>query len=116
LGTSQTGASLPDWRALFLMGARAALQEAGWTPQWTLTEDFALGLEMKKHGWHCRYLREYLATGEAPDGVRNCYQQRSRWTKVGARAPGAPCPAALRTICLLCRRLTCCAAAQQGGL
>lgn len=139
-----------------------AYQEAGWTPTWTLTEDFALGMEMKRNGWHCRYLNQYLAVGEvqlscavaplllcsgtamrfcnrarllpsscdcvvgfvargqlsksctqivqsvgmlttvrlgssiwseahtqrlllqAPDGVRNCFQQRSRWTKVGA--------------------------------
>jgi cellulose synthase/poly-beta-1,6-N-acetylglucosamine synthase-like glycosyltransferase len=58
-----------------------AYQEAGWTPTWTLTEDFALGMEMKRNGWHCRYLNQYLAVGEAPDGVRNCFQQRSRWTK-----------------------------------
>ncbi len=38
-------------------------------------------MEMKRYGWHCRYLNKYLAVGEAPDGVRNCYQQRSRWTK-----------------------------------
>ena len=65
-----------------------AYQEAGWTPTWTLTEDFALGMEMKRNGWHCRYLNQYLAVGEAPDGVRNCFQQRSRWTK--ARAPLPP--------------------------
>lgn len=58
-----------------------AYKEAGWTPTWTLTEDFALGMEMKRNGWHCRYLNQYLAMGEAPDGVRNCFQQRSRWTK-----------------------------------
>ena len=27
------------------------------------------------------YPQEYLAIGEAPDQVRNCYQQRSRWCK-----------------------------------
>lgn len=27
------------------------------------------------------YVQEYLAVGEAPDQVRNCFQQRSRWTK-----------------------------------
>jgi endoglucanase len=27
-------------------------------------------------------LQEYLAIGEAPDQIRNCYQQRSRWCKV----------------------------------
>ena len=52
---------------------------------WTLTEDYALGMELKKFGWHCRYVQEYLAIGEAPDQIRNCYQQRSRWCKV------APC-------------------------
>ena len=43
-----------------------AYQEAGWTPTWTLTEDFALGMEMKRNGWHCRYLNQYLAVGEVP--------------------------------------------------
>ena len=28
------------------------------------------------------FLQEYLAIGEAPDQIRNCYQQRSRWCKV----------------------------------
>lgn len=59
-----------------------ALLEAGGSPTWTLTEDFALGMELKKYGWHCRYVQEYLAIGEAPDQIRNCYQQRSRWCKV----------------------------------
>ena len=27
-------------------------------------------------------VQEYLAVGEAPDEIRNCFQQRSRWTKV----------------------------------
>lgn len=44
-----------------------AYQEAGWTPTWTLTEDFALGMEMKRNGWHCRYLNQYLAVGEVGD-------------------------------------------------
>ena len=59
-----------------------ALLEAGGSPTWTLTEDFALGMELKKYGWHCRYVQEYLAIGEAPDQIRNCFQQRSRWCKV----------------------------------
>ena len=41
-----------------------AYQEAGWTPTWTLTEDFALGMEMKRNGWHCRYVNQYLAVGK----------------------------------------------------
>ena len=40
-------------------------------------------MELKKYGWHCRYVQEYLAIGEAPEQIRNCYQQRSRWCKVG---------------------------------
>lgn len=64
----------------FLLRARA-FQAAGLFPEWTLTEDFALGIELKKRGWQCRYVDEYLAVGEAPEEVRNCFQQRSRWAK-----------------------------------
>ena len=39
-------------------------------------------MELKKYGWQCRYVCEYLAVGEAPKEIRNCFQQRSRWTKV----------------------------------
>ena len=60
-----------------------AFQEANWSPTFTLTEDFALGMYLKANKWHCRYVEEYLAIGEAPDQVRNCFQQRSRWCKVG---------------------------------
>lgn len=58
-----------------------AFQEVGWSPTYTLTEDFALGMYMKANKWHCRYVEEYLAIGEAPEQVRNCFQQRSRWCK-----------------------------------
>ena len=61
----------------------AAFREAGWSPEYTLTEDYALGMVLKMNRWKCRYVEEYLAVGEAPDEVRNCFQQRSRWTKVG---------------------------------
>ncbi|RMZ57138.1 hypothetical protein APUTEX25_003595 [Auxenochlorella protothecoides] len=64
----------------FLVRARA-FADAGWFPEWTLTEDFALGIELKRRYWQCRYVQEYLAIGEAPDDVRNCFQQRSRWSK-----------------------------------
>ena len=64
----------------FLVRARA-FADAGWFPEWTLTEDFALGIELKKRQWQCRYVQEYLAIGEAPEEVRNCFQQRSRWSK-----------------------------------
>ena len=64
----------------FLLRSRA-FHDAGWFPEWTLTEDFALGIELKRRGWQCRYVDQYLAVGEAPDEVRNCFQQRSRWAK-----------------------------------
>ena len=67
----------------FLMRARAFM-EVGGSPTYTLTEDFALGMELKKYNWQCRYVQEYLAVGEAPDQIRNCFQQRSRWTKVSS--------------------------------
>ena len=38
----------------FLVRANAIL-EVGGSPQYTLAEDFALGMEMKKFGWHCRW-------------------------------------------------------------
>ena len=53
----------------------------GGSPSYTLTEDFALGMELKRAGWHCRYYPGYLAIGEAPHEVRNIFQQRSRWCK-----------------------------------
>ncbi|CAL5228455.1 g11593 [Coccomyxa viridis] len=59
----------------------AAFREAGWSPEYTLTEDYALGMVLKMNKWKCRYVEEYLAVGEAPEEVRNCFQQRSRWTK-----------------------------------
>ena len=41
-------------------------------------------MELRKRKWKCRYVEEYLAVGEAPEQVRNCFQQRSRWAKVRA--------------------------------
>ncbi len=41
-------------------------------------------MELRKRKWKCRYVEEYLAVGEAPKQVRNCFQQRSRWAKVRA--------------------------------
>ncbi|KAK9904260.1 hypothetical protein WJX75_007984 [Coccomyxa subellipsoidea] len=58
-----------------------AFEQAGWSPEYTLTEDYALGMELRKRKWKCRYVEEYLAVGEAPEQVRNCFQQRSRWAK-----------------------------------
>lgn len=35
----------------------------------------------KKWGWQCRYVQQYNAIGEAPEEVRQVFQQRSRWCK-----------------------------------
>ena len=66
----------------------AAFREAGWSPEFTLTEDYALGMLLKMNKWHCRYVEEYLALGEAPDNLRQSFQQRSRWCKVCALFTG----------------------------
>ena len=74
------GARAPRAGTNFLTRS-CAFAAAGWSPTYTLTEDYALGLELKKRRWQCRYVNEYLAVGEAPEQVRNCFQQRSRWAK-----------------------------------
>ena len=53
----------------------------------------------------CRYVPEYLAVGEAPDQVRNCFQQRSRWCKVRFPANHAdPLAHTLHFAVCICRR------------
>ena len=84
-----------------------AFEECGWSPEYTLTEDYALGMELTKRRWRCRYVEEYLAIGEAPEEVRNCFQQRSRWAKVRCTAlfSCATCWLTGRVMsCLLCGR------------
>lgn len=49
--------------------------------QYTITEDYALGMELKKRNYKGSYLLDYIAEGEAPDEVRNVMRQRSRWCK-----------------------------------
>jgi hypothetical protein len=65
----------------FCLRARC-LARVGWFPEYTITEDYALSMELKMAGVVGRYLSEYLAVGEAPTEVRNVCRQRSRWTKV----------------------------------
>jgi hypothetical protein len=57
------------------------LAHVGWFPTYTITEDYALGYELKKLGYKGAYLLKYIAVGEAPDEIRNVFRQRSRWTK-----------------------------------
>ncbi|KAK9810557.1 hypothetical protein WJX73_000559 [Symbiochloris irregularis] len=92
----------------FLVRARA-FQDVGWSPTYTLTEDFALGMELKKNKWQCRYMCDYLAVGEAPHEIRNCFQQRSRWTKGHFQIIFNPkhCPLFQRKLSLPMRLLYC---------
>ncbi|CAL8466081.1 g5617 [Coccomyxa elongata] len=91
----------------FLIRA-AAFKQAGWSPEFTLTEDFALGMLLKMHKWHCRYVEEYLAVGEAPDEVRNCFQQRSRWCKGHFQIMFSKyCPLAQRKLSLFMKIMYC---------
>ena len=85
LYSSTAGQNIRKYTCALQVRANALL-EVGGSPTWTLTEDYALGMQLKKYGWHCRYVQEYLAIGEAPDQIRNCYQQRSRWCKARALA------------------------------
>lgn len=81
----------------------SAFEECGWSPEYTLTEDYALGMELTKRKWRCRYVEEYLAIGEAPEEVRNCFQQRSRWAKVCC-SPVLVCHLPEKEDCLLARQ------------
>jgi cellulose synthase/poly-beta-1,6-N-acetylglucosamine synthase-like glycosyltransferase len=64
----------------FCIRARA-LADCGWFPTYTITEDFALGMELCSKGYKGTYLNSYLAAGEAPTELRAIFRQRSRWTK-----------------------------------
>lgn len=56
-----------------------AIKTVGYFPEYTVTEDYALSLELGRHGFNTRYLNEYLAEGEAPDEIPNIFKQRHRW-------------------------------------
>ncbi|KAJ9528567.1 hypothetical protein QJQ45_020457, partial [Haematococcus lacustris] len=64
----------------FCIRARA-LAHCDWFPEYTITEDYALGMELKSRGYKATYLNDYIAVGEAPEEIRNVFRQRSRWTK-----------------------------------
>jgi hypothetical protein len=61
--------------------AGASQCHCGWFPDYTITEDYALGMELKTRGYRATYLMLYLAEGEAPEEIRNVFRQRSRWNK-----------------------------------
>ena len=32
-----------------------SFKQANWSPEYTLTEDYALGMVLKQNKWHCRW-------------------------------------------------------------
>jgi hypothetical protein len=70
-----------------------ALCDVGGFPGRSVTEDHLLGMELKAAGYEMRYVREYLATGEAPDQGA-IFRQRSRWAKghLAAALSRGDCP------------------------
>lgn len=54
-----------------------ALQRAGFFPGQTITEDFALGLELNKQGYRAAYLGKYLASGADLCSQRACSRTSS---------------------------------------
>lgn len=45
---------------------RYAYLQVGWFPEWTITEDYALSLQLKAAGVQGRYLPLYLAVSAPP--------------------------------------------------
>ncbi|CAL5222930.1 g5365 [Coccomyxa viridis] len=64
----------------FLLRAEAWRQCDGF-PTYTLTEDFALGLELTLRGWKCRYIPDELVSGDAPRELSKVLKQRGRWAQ-----------------------------------
>lgn len=58
-----------------------ALAACSFFPTHTITEDFALGMELRARGFKGTYLNTPIARGEAPTELRNIFRQRSRWCK-----------------------------------
>eukprot|EP00475_Leptophrys_vorax_P026865 TRINITY_DN381_c0_g1_i1.p1 TRINITY_DN381_c0_g1~~TRINITY_DN381_c0_g1_i1.p1 ORF type:complete len:715 (+),score=146.36 TRINITY_DN381_c0_g1_i1:89-2146(+) len=77
---------LDSWDAVsccgtnFMMSAKA-LVEVGFFPTASVTEDAYLSMRLHENKGRIRYHGEILAIGEAPEDLRQIFQQRSRWCK-----------------------------------
>lgn len=60
---------------------REALEEVGGFPEDSLTEDFALSIEMHERGWTSKYVSEVLAVGLAPEDMASYVSQQRRWAQ-----------------------------------
>jgi len=57
----------------------AAVDQIGWLPTESVTEDFLLTLRLAESGWRTVYLNEPLTEGLAPEGLKEYIIQRGRW-------------------------------------
>lgn len=61
--------------------SRKALNDAGGFITETLTEDFATGIEIQKHGYRCIAIDTPLAYGLSPENLTDMIRQRNRWAR-----------------------------------
>ncbi|WP_249010338.1 glycosyltransferase family 2 protein [Conexibacter sp. DBS9H8] len=60
---------------------RAALDETGGFPTHSITEDFALSINLHERGWHTAYLPKVLASGLGPEDMAAYSTQQLRWAR-----------------------------------
>ncbi len=60
---------------------RDALEEVNGFPEDSLTEDFALSIELHERGWKSEYVSEVLATGLGPEDMSSYVSQQRRWAQ-----------------------------------
>jgi cellulose synthase/poly-beta-1,6-N-acetylglucosamine synthase-like glycosyltransferase len=60
---------------------RAALDDVGGFPQGSLTEDFALSVELHERRWESVYVSEPLAAGFGPEDLAAYISQQHRWAR-----------------------------------
>lgn len=60
---------------------RSALESVGGFPEDSLTEDFALSIELHEEGWQSRYVAEVLAVGLGPEDMASYVSQQLRWAQ-----------------------------------
>jgi cellulose synthase (UDP-forming) len=60
---------------------RRALEEVGGFPSGSLTEDFAISLDLHARGWRSVYVPEVLANGLGPEDLASYVSQQHRWAR-----------------------------------
>jgi cellulose synthase (UDP-forming) len=60
---------------------RRALEDVGGFPVGSLTEDFAISLDLHERGWRSVYVPEVLANGLGPEDLASYVSQQHRWAR-----------------------------------